>query len=394
MARSKKARMAATVKRNASSPPAPGAQSATGRWWQKSEKFVVRAGAVAGAVTAIIALAVYFWPKPDPGGKAAILNVPLTPQPLSSYSASATIAALPERGASPDLITPPGVLWEAWSIDAPILGVDSPVPESLPEPYPEPPPEPYSDSSTSGDPGSPATEPASPATEPASPATEPGSPATADASTDPLRLVPSEQLPDPTPPPVFEAAPEVREQVYCAAIQQAVVQSRYSFGGECDKPRDLPPGALVSYLFEDQAVDMDGNAVPPEVAAERLVAVLERVRSVPYSPPPDAPGETPREGLLDPLGLRATVNVEFEGLNGRTLLLYWRLSPTTPEAASLPAPWFDKTLAWQFTPKTERGSGLLDVWVPLPEAQGPYVLDFFIAVEDSFLTSYRTDSFD
>jgi hypothetical protein len=339
-------------------------------WWQSSEKVVIRVGALAAAIAAIIALVVYFLPKPDPVGRAAFLGIPLTPQPLSGYAASVTVTELPERKEHPNLIRPPAVFLEGRGIEAPLFGVTST-------------PLAHTDAAQT----SMATTSPSP-TETTSPSpTEISSPSPTEISTDPSREVPPGELPDAAPPPVVDADPQVVEEVLCAAVQDEVVASQFKIGGQCLKERSSPK------VFEDQALDSGGDVVSPEIAAERFVAILERVRSVPYVPPPSAPEGAAREGLLDPLGLRATVNMEFEGLNGQTLLLYWRLSPTTPGAPTLPAPWLGKTLAWQFTPRTERGSGILDVWVPLPEDQGPYLLDFFVAVEDSFLTSYRTEPF-
>jgi hypothetical protein len=148
-----------------------------------------------------------------------------------------------------------------------------------------------------------------------------------------------------------------------------------------DPPDPPPPGLRpVPFLAQD-AVDEHGDPVPPEVAAQRLVARLETVRSLP----------TP-EGL-DPLGVRTTVNLEVEGLRGEALLLYWRL--VADGAAPIPAEWLSWVPAYELTAGTERDTATVSVWVPLPEAPGPYRAELVVMhePENSPLTSHLTESF-
>jgi hypothetical protein len=64
-------------------------------------------------------------------------------------------------------------------------------------------------------------------------------------------------------------------------------------------------------------VDDQGRPLPPAVSAAKLAARLNAGRSVPFQA---------KSAKLDPVGALVTVNVEFEGLRGQSLLLFWRLS--------------------------------------------------------------------
>jgi hypothetical protein len=87
--------------------------------------------------------------------------------------------------------------------------------------------------------------------------------------------------------------------------------------------------------------------------------------------------------------------MELEGLRGETLVLYWRLSPTQ-EAAPLPAVWAQVTPACLMKPGSQLDSASVDIWIPLPDQIGPFVLDFIVGKlpEGIALTTNRTDSFD
>jgi hypothetical protein len=80
-------------------------------------------------------------------------------------------------------------------------------------------------------------------------------------------------------------------------------------------------------------------------------------------------------GQLDLLGVRATVNMELEGLRGESLVLYWRFSRTWG-ATPLSAMWAQVTPAFLLKPGTQLDSASVDIWISLPDQVGPFVLDF------------------
>lgn len=62
----------------------------------------------------------------------------------------------------------------------------------------------------------------------------------------------------------------------------------------------------------------------------------------------------------------------------------------------VPDLWAQATPAFRLTPGTTLDSASVDVWVPLPRAQGPYVLDFLVIhdPQEAPLESFRSDPFD
>jgi hypothetical protein len=87
--------------------------------------------------------------------------------------------------------------------------------------------------------------------------------------------------------------------------------------------------------------------------------------------------------------------MELEGLRGESLALYWRLSPTNG-AAPLPAAWAEAIPACLLRPGTQLDSASVDIWVPLPDAPGPFLLDVILThqPEGARLTNMRTEQFD
>jgi hypothetical protein len=128
-------------------------------------------------------------------------------------------------------------------------------------------------------------------------------------------------------------------------------------------------------------LDDEGRPATPEIAATRLATSLDGVRSV------------RTRGKVDPLGMRATVTLEIEGMRDRTLALYWRLS-AAPGGTVLPAEWATAVPACRLVPGTDLDSASIDLWIPLPEPSGPFLMDLYVATETTALTSYRTEPFD
>ena len=169
---------------------------------------------------------------------------------------------------------------------------------------------------------------------------------------------------------------DIRERIY-GDMRRATVLDRFALpDGITTLPEAIP-------FTIQEAVSEEGDPLPPEEAARNLAARLEQVRSV------------PTEGGRDPLGVRVTVDLEMEGLRGENLLLYWRLLPaggTTP----VPDVFAQATPAFRLTPGSELDSATLDVWVPLPEAPGPYAVDLLVMHEapSAPLESFRSEPFD
>ena len=399
------------------------------RWWQtastRASAAVLAAGALATAITAIVALG----PDPDPANRATITSVALTPEPLSGYVETATLRPLqPRRGGN--LILPQLPLLQPRSTESPVAVTSTEVPVPTTE-VPVP---------TTEDQGALPPIPSVLVL----PKTLLVAPDEAERRGCAIRLQPV--LSRFYLPPCSEGQrQEGREPTVSESSGQ---QSSDQIDGDFE---------LVFYDFPDSFnathIDQEGNPLPPEIAAQRLAAHLETVRKAPYRPtesepqtpqgtppstaegtppstvegtppstaegtppstaegtPPSAtqeappsttpetrpntPPTAPHEGQLDLLGMRATVNMELEGLRGESLALYWRLSPATG-AAPLPAAWGQAMPACLLRPSTQLDSASVDIWLPLPDAPGPFLLDFILTEqpEGARLTNARTDPF-
>lgn len=145
-------------------------------------------------------------------------------------------------------------------------------------------------------------------------------------------------------------------------------------------PSDKRPGCkrAVYTLTAFASVDEDGNEVPPDVAAERVVKLLT-----------DSRVSEERE----PIGALVTASVVLTGLRGRTAQLTWSMWPAGG-GDRLVGGWFDSHLAYRLRPDTDRDTATVDLWVPLPAAAGPYVVDVDLHVDGVRLANTRSIQFD
>jgi hypothetical protein len=194
--------------------------------------------------------------------------------------------------------------------------------------------------------------------------------------------------PPPGVPPIVGLSDRLRAQLYDDIRAQEVLGSFALPERAPVSPPPPPnpknaPGQLSRpfSLVTVDAVDENGNPVPPQEAAKQLAVRLAMVRSTP----------TP-EGQ-DPLGMRVTVNLEIEGLRDQTLLLYWRLVQAGP--TQVPGAWAEWVPAAEIIAASERDGGFATMWVPLPDEPGPYRAEVVLMQESSSarLNSQLTEPF-
>ena len=140
-------------------------------------------------------------------------------------------------------------------------------------------------------------------------------------------------------------------------------------------PDPAPPSSLpdkVFALFPDP-VDENGEPVSTAVAAERLVALLEDVRSVPVEGSVEA-------SQVVPLGVVVSANVRVEGLAGERLGVFWRISRISD--ANLPfRNHFTDLPALQIRAERHVDGGNVQFWVPMPVEPGEYEVEVSIRDE-------------
>jgi hypothetical protein len=364
--------------------PAP-APAAAARWgwlktrWGRLIGIAVGVAAIAGAITTVVSL----WPKPEPVDHAAITSLQVTgPEQLSSFEPTVTIGARRSGTAAPG---PPG---PSGPESGTLPGTGSAEPAGFRGTAGPATPAPAVTTGTEQSNSAPATS-ASETTATEGTSTGPSSPG---PGTSAVTIEPSTGTspspPPPEAPPIVELSDQLRAQLYEDIRAQEVLR-RFVLPQIAPVPPPPPPGqpdapnspARAISIVTVDAVDENGDPVPPQEAAEQLAARLSTVRSA-FTP----------EGK-DPLGMRVTVNVEIQGLRDQTLLLYWRLIQAGP--TPVPGVWAEWVPAAELTASTERDVGFATMWVPLPEEPGPYRAEIIMTQEASNapLTSQLTEPF-
>jgi hypothetical protein len=125
------------------------------------------------------------------------------------------------------------------------------------------------------------------------------------------------------------------------------------------------------------SVDLDGNPVPPDVAAERVVQILRDARS----------------NGSEPLGVVVAADLELVGLRDDPVFLSWEMwqhEGTT----RLHDDWLNKNLAYRLEPNTDHDSATLDLWVPMPTNPGPYYVRIQLTHAGSGLASADSAPFE
>jgi hypothetical protein len=133
----------------------------------------------------------------------------------------------------------------------------------------------------------------------------------------------------------------------------------------CDRKID---GVCMAMLFMLSAisVDREGRAVAPEVAAKRIASVLNRTRTV------DAGGRRV------PLGLLVTTKIRLVALGHRDVSLTWSVLPMDGQGG-LGRVWQGPNLSYRLSAEDDDDRVVVPLWIPLPKRKGRYIvrLDVF-----------------
>lgn len=272
---------------------------------------VLTAGALAAAISAILAL----WPSSEVGDDldtddidvARIVSADVVPgQPLSEYEESARINPKRERSLG-------------WSPDGLVAAADEP-------------------------------------------STSPSGPQPSPTGSEPVEQPPTSRPPSGSvsAPPILDVSAAVRDRLNRDVVTQPVLDDYLLPVDPLPTvSTSAPPIATITVA---EALGMAGTPLPPKVAARKLAAKFEQMRS------------RPRQGKRDLLGASVSVNLEMQGMKGRPLLLYWRLLSVHGDPP-LPKGWGKPVPAARLTPGTNHDTANVEVWVPLPKARGRYKVD-------------------
>lgn len=372
----------------------PGGGRGTTWWWRRITGAVLAAGALATAITAVLALL-----PSDPADvedTAQFTGVRVTPGvPLGEYQRrnaevtpveaddDAGAARDPERvGVAPvlapaaDAIVRPAsaAFPRARAVDVRLSGPTHPADRSGPPP-------------TSSAPDAP--EPTTPSTDDTTETTSDDTTSTS-TDTDPTGV--------PTPGPTTEARSrfdvvaegddgtgivlppfaEERELQVVDRVDATASQLARVTGCEDDPDGCSPYVVKVLPIIVAESVDEEGEPVPPDVAAERVVELLRDTRL-------GGDGD-------EPLGVVIATDIELEGLRGETVLLTWSMWEQSG-GARLHGDWLDERLAYSLEASTEHDTASLDLWIPLPPEPGPYFVRVGLDLGGSSLASADSEPF-
>ncbi|HKY65541.1 MAG TPA: hypothetical protein VJM49_04190 [Acidimicrobiales bacterium] len=372
----------------------PAASGEAGRgtawWWRRITGAVLAAGALATAITAIQALL-----PSDPADTedtAQFTGVRVTADvPLGEYqrrNAEMTpVETDDDAGAAGDdaagvatVLAPP--------VDALVRRLPAPYPRTRAvEVKVSAPPHP------AGTSGPPPTATAPDATEPTSPSSDdPTSDDTTSTSTGHGTTV------VPSPGPSTEALPRFdvvtegdegtgivlppfaheRELQGVDRVEATASELARVTGCEDDPDGCTPYVVKVLPFIVAESVDQQGEPVPPDVAAQRVVDLLRDTRV-------GGDGD-------EPLGVVIATDIELEGLRGETVLLTWSMWQQAG-GARLHGDWLDERLAYSLEATTEHDTTSLDLWIPLPPEPGPYFVRVGLDLGGSSLASADSEPF-
>jgi hypothetical protein len=170
-----------------------------------------------------------------------------------------------------------------------------------------------------------------------------------------------------TPRVVPDLSDEARERM-SEGVRQALGQGEvaaFSVGRACatglgDPECGLSSTALFMRLGEE--------ASAPEVA-ESLTQVLEQTKTVEKG-----------SGTKEPIGATVNYRISLTGFNGREVDVRWELH--RPGGPTLPHKWLKNQRAAVLEGEAERDSASPYFWIPLPAARGPFFVRLRVLDED------------
>lgn len=353
-------------------------------WGSTASKAITSAGAIAGAIIAIVGVVKLVIPHNEPSNphdEATIGPIQAIPQSLSDFRPTVRH----EQEANGGSATTSGTIMFASAAlrlvaettpDGPADSATAPTPTTPPTQAPATTaPSPSTSSPPTNAPDKQGTT-NNPATSTAPSTTGPT------GTSPPTTSVPSD--PQSHEPPDERAAAQVLTPRIPIVLPQATTSADYvdTAATIVDTAQPLVPdidiescdlkinGVCLATLFMLSAisVDREGRAVAPEVAAKRIATVLHRTRTVDVG------------GRRVPLGLLVTTKIRLVALRHRDVSLTWSLLPVDGRSG-LGRVWQGPNLSYRLRAQDDDDRVVVPLWIPLPKRKGRYIvrLDVFHA---------------
>lgn len=320
-------------------------------WYLRIKTLVITAGALAGAVLGVLALADRLVPA-DQSDVPTIERVWMVRASTLGQFAPDGSDPDPELDLSPAPKAAAHAVPTVKLVAGRLSGADA-----TPTPAPLAPPTKPSPTSPPSTPGPTDTPTPTPTLTPTPSTTPTPTPTPTPAPT-----------PAPTPGPTPESSelvlpgnwPPTKEYLGSVATHVELVQV------ESDSPKYDPGVVTTLYALGFQPTNEEGEDIPAAQVAERIVDALDDVETTPN-------GET-----VDPLGWTVAVDLRIEGMAGEPLLLTWQL-----DGAEVPANWAAENLAYRVKASTPLDVGVAEIWVPDLAASGGYVVNVKLTRESN-----------
>jgi hypothetical protein len=349
--------------------PEPAAPRPVRRWWNRVTATILAVGALAAAIGAILGL------------RSSILDLQPAPDPVDS-------ATVKLRADSPVSLGEA----QAWLRARASQGAGSGGRQTRPVPVRRLQPDPSAQADPTGDTSAPDPSSSSSDTAPdPSGSSDPTDSSAGSTSSTPSTagLPTSSGLPT-EPSVVIDPPVGIGPEKFGDHVDQVLM------GAEGRAPSTIPKECadgtrvcILNALAYFQAVGPGGELVEPDVAAERLVELLQNTRAGGDGSPGDD-GSRARE----PLGVLVTVNLELIGLRDREVRLTWSMLAARGATKRLYGDWLNDNLAYRLKAESDRDTAFQYIWIPLPKPPGPYYVRVEPTVDGVPLQTEASDPFD
>lgn len=200
-------------------------------------------------------------------------------------------------------------------------------------------------------------------TSPAEPTTTPAEPTTETTST-----IPTTGSTGPTTTTTPTSRERIGEQGFAPLPRPYVldVMRRVrSAGLTVESPEgDQWQRQLIARLVGNQT-DPNGQLVPAQVAAERVIKKLSHVRA------------RVKGGKEEPVGVVLLVRMKLLNANDVPVQIYWEIAGAGSVTESLTEEWLGTTAAYRLRASEDEDTGSFKLWIPLPREKGVYIASLY-----------------
>lgn len=340
-------------------------------WWDRWHAWILTAGALAGAVAAILGLPSVIGdlrPDPDPADRASIRMFVTAPVRLSEHktriSESLPVDRL-SRVAHGAVEAPPVALGPVRLV---AVGGSSEGPEVT-----------TTGSEPVTDPGTGVQSEPVPEEQP----TSPQQPVPGEKPTSPQESVTTPE-PSATEAPLPGATGRVQVEFYSRTefARSAATRFLEKTGWGDRRPTEgceEEPCSTIMTLASQMPVNPEGSESSAEDVADRLAAFFANVRSA-------NPRRSDRPTTPEPLGASVNANIELVGLSGEEVDLSWSIF-RQGDGVPLFGRWLEDIPVYRLRPGTDDDTTSIPLWVPLPAEPGPYTIRLTVSLDDVPLAS-------